>query len=518
MIGRIIFYFIPYLLLIVQVSAHSQQSTAGEALICGSFVVFDPTQSEIADANADINLKIGSPIEGIYYNAKYLDDIEIDIGSMSFSKIIQIERPSLIFIRIDGRHYNLYAEPNAEINLRIVISNGHIITIEDIGTLGKENNFLLTKSAERRPIYFRLMRYAQQFNESSDEFRQKFLDSCRMNLDYYVSSLDSLSRSDVISTSFIDLAKAQLTYNALSVPFHQLLNQPTEPSNDFDLSLAEVIDTFFCWVGVLDSTKLGIDCPIYYSVFVDGPNIQSKNPLDYPEFAGYARRMVLPEPFDRLAIFNALSYEYQNGSPTVSFREAAQLYADVFIEDGLYFILDSLNNLMSHDTILYQDLANDTSDSLRTYFFGMYENHVTEGYSQSFQSFEELVKSAGPVPSRLWFVDFWATWCKPCIEEFQYSGHLVDNLKHWGVGVLYLSIDKKDKIRQWESIVRTNNLGGMHYLLSENLQRQIREQLHLHTIPRYVLVDDRGQVVLNNASRPSELTKLIEQIETILRK
>lgn len=114
------------------------------------------------------------------------------------------------------------------------------------------------------------------------------------------------------------------------------------------------------------------------------------------------------------------------------------------------------------------------------------------------------------------FVDFWATWCSPCIAEFKYEPDLHHRLEELGVKTLYVSIDHGRAMANWKKLIARYQLSGYHYLANQSVRTNMDKWFF--GIPRYMLFNSRGEVINDNLARPGEQDKLISQIKTLLRK
>lgn len=103
------------------------------------------------------------------------------------------------------------------------------------------------------------------------------------------------------------------------------------------------------------------------------------------------------------------------------------------------------------------------------------------------------------------YIDFWASWCKPCCEELPYLQKLVDELgDDKDVRVISISIDEDE--RSWKKRLEEENPTWPQYIATSAGQKTIAEDYQISSIPRFVLLDKDGNIITVNAERPSVLT------------
>ncbi len=100
------------------------------------------------------------------------------------------------------------------------------------------------------------------------------------------------------------------------------------------------------------------------------------------------------------------------------------------------------------------------------------------------------------------YIDFWATWCEPCMHEMPASKVLHD--KYEGKDVIFLYLASQSPEETWKTTIAREGIKGEHLLLTANQYSALQEKFQISGIPRYVLVDKAGRVTDGNARRPSD--------------
>ena len=82
-----------------------------------------------------------------------------------------------------------------------------------------------------------------------------------------------------------------------------------------------------------------------------------------------------------------------------------------------------------------------------------------------FAGFQQILKEQ-PTDETVVY-NFWATWCKPCVEEMPYFEQLQANYKAKGLKVVFVSLDFKSKLEKVTEFVGKKDLKAEVVLLYE---------------------------------------------------
>lgn len=112
-------------------------------------------------------------------------------------------------------------------------------------------------------------------------------------------------------------------------------------------------------------------------------------------------------------------------------------------------------------------------------------------------------------------IDFWATWCSPCLREMPHSKKLQDDAKNLSVEFVYLCTSRGSDLNQWKSKIAEFKIGGTHIFVEQNIESKLMNLFSVSGFPSYVLIDKSGNYVPGAIQRMSHLNKvkLVELIK-----
>jgi peroxiredoxin len=101
------------------------------------------------------------------------------------------------------------------------------------------------------------------------------------------------------------------------------------------------------------------------------------------------------------------------------------------------------------------------------------------------------------------YLDFWATWCKPCMEEVPGAIELAQKLSS-DTTIVFIAVSIDADKEKWMKIVEKKKMQGIQLVSSQGKESDVLMKYQVETIPRFVIIDKQGLVAVYNASGPRE--------------
>ncbi|SKC64545.1 Redoxin [Bacteroidales bacterium WCE2004] len=100
------------------------------------------------------------------------------------------------------------------------------------------------------------------------------------------------------------------------------------------------------------------------------------------------------------------------------------------------------------------------------------------------------------------YVDFWASWCGPCVGQFPAARELHKRMA--GKDVVYIFISSDTSRKSWQEVVRKHSdlLAGSYRIL--DVDADFLKEIRLERIPRYLIYGRDGKLVDLDAPRPTD--------------
>src|SRR5690606_30523863 len=96
-------------------------------------------------------------------------------------------------------------------------------------------------------------------------------------------------------------------------------------------------------------------------------------------------------------------------------------------------------------------------------------------------------------------LDFWATWCSPCLSDMPNSKKLHEANSDLPIAYVYICTNSKSSKKLWESKIADMQLPGTHIYMSEQAVSQLKSSLDRagSGYPTYIVLGADGKLRSN---------------------
>ena len=101
------------------------------------------------------------------------------------------------------------------------------------------------------------------------------------------------------------------------------------------------------------------------------------------------------------------------------------------------------------------------------------------------------------------YVDVWATWCGPCIAEIPSLKEIEHDYENKNIEFISISIDNQKDKEKWMKFIDDRSLGGTQLFADGDWNSTVVNAYNIKGIPRFILIDENGNIVKADAPRPS---------------
>ena len=111
------------------------------------------------------------------------------------------------------------------------------------------------------------------------------------------------------------------------------------------------------------------------------------------------------------------------------------------------------------------------------------------------------------------FLDFWASWCGPCIADLPHLAKIKQQIQNQKVVFLSISLDAS--VEQWHQAVEAHTLTGVHVHAPGGWQAAVAQLYQVRSIPSYFLVGPDGRMD-GRVDDVEEVEEVVARIEEVV--
>ncbi len=396
-----------------------------------------------------------------------------------FTDTIPLAKPSYIQIVNKGQSAYGFLKPGDSLNLSFQ-NNELVNTLNFSGNSPRPSNYLVAKQLFADTIGPQNRREQRQKYTQKPSAFAKLLDSLK---NQYKSFYQSYFKDQLPSKAFHNLEQANLNYK-----FYRQKQQ--YPNNHRRLT-----------------TGRYPDLPAGFKDYKDEIFMKSSRLFAVPAYQQYLRYIVNNKAQQRIE-------ENQDKARTVIVRNVveATIPNDTLKARVLgRFLLQSLktNGPASVQGILayYRQLPHSQGmmnqiDKYLSRWKRIAEGQPAPGFA--YPTIGGDTVSLADLKGSYVYIDVWATWCKPCIQQIPYLKTLQQAYKPKDVRFVSISLDQTRKQNKWRRFVKKRDLGGIQLFANgEGFNSSFAQSYVVNSIPRFILIGPEEKIIDPMAQRPS---------------
>lgn len=121
--------------------------------------------------------------------------------------------------------------------------------------------------------------------------------------------------------------------------------------------------------------------------------------------------------------------------------------------------------------------------------------------------------SSDELGGKLVYVDVWATWCAPCVQEIPSSIRIQSEFEEYR-DLVFLNVSVDKDVDSWRSMLaKKTDWKGIHIVLNKDQAEALENAYKVNGYPKYFIINN-GRIVNAKAPRPSEvqLKKILDEL------
>ncbi|MFP4556790.1 MAG: TlpA family protein disulfide reductase [Bacteroidales bacterium] len=427
----------------------------------------------------DTTVKIEGKVENLnssflLLSSKGLTDTILVDDNGQFNKSIELESPAYFTLKADRANNTLYLTPgnNLTINLNIKESEKapeYIGDNADINAYIFEANSVINKLMSDFRELYTLPR--EEFIEKTDSVKNKLT--------------ELLSKRDFEQNSFNEMEKSRIDYRIKGM----LYDYP-----NYNARLNGMEHTFnaeeYEFINKVDFNKLThLSIPEYASLITKHLQTLYYNNIADDKYKGmskFEKDLVFYDIVDSL-IMNQTIRDYAKHYSTIqtiqwSDLEIAKKVAEHFTSKT--------------QTREYKKVVQNVLDKRLLLAPGKVAPKFT------LTDIDGNVHSLSDFKGQIVYIDFWATWCGPCLQEIPYLKKVKEAYTDKPVAFVAISLD--DNKENWEKMVADKSLEGYQLYAEKAWFSDVAQKYQIKGIPTFVLIDGEGTIIEYPAAHPSD--------------
>ena len=452
------------------------------------YVNIDPRPVDRPTTLSSVSGRIDSPTGAktkliLYSDPIMMDEIvhELEVTNNTFELALNLAQPTIGVFSYGKHKVNIYMEPGDLIQVKF---NGSkfLHSLQFAGKGSAHNNYLKDEKLRFSAMNKDARKKAEKLNPSEYEnLLKKIIEEKKAFLEMSKYGKDFSNEFKIYAQADIDY---WLGYLMLNYPWEYGL------ANNMDGPM-EMPKSFYHFMDNISTSQDGALPNVNYTYYL-GQFFDYQS--DHPDNEGLNAH----ELIDKYLIGEPNAYykakKYSIACKRGKARKEGQNIA-TFIENNPYEIYNDVLRLVYNEAKGLQ-VGMDAPD------FTLVDATGKE-------------VSLSDLKGKVVYLDFWATWCSPCLHQMKNSKIWKNEFNGKDVEFVYVSLDKNKTA--WEKFVKNNEVKGLHLIASggDVYKSQIAKLYKVKKLPSYFLIDKQGKIAFK-PERGKNITRVQDKIRALL--
>jgi thiol-disulfide isomerase/thioredoxin len=421
----------------------------------------------------------------INFDRETISAVADEDGNYTFE--LPVENPQMVFITLDRRRLSVYLDKGAHLTLSANMEDWDA-TLNFSGDLANENNFLQKNTREVEPQFSQNQTFSLYRSATAAEF-VAYADE-KYNTSFNL--LQEFEKENKIKNSFKDFFLTDISYTKYSSLIYY-----SPYFTHFNGTAPELTDDFYAF---LDDAKSFSDDHFRVRSFCGFLN-------DYTNHLKTSLADEIPADLN-------------------DFEKGVWIAHNSFTGKARDYVITNMINSelnwgdFSRGEKAYNEFIASTNHAdLKSILQATYESALkvapgNEAPAFTLTSIDGDEISLSDFKGKVVYLDFWASWCGPCMREVPHAKELkkrfdgVDDLVF-----LYVSVDEDQEA--WRRTVEQHQIQGVH-LNIKGMNNETARQYNIKGVPSFFIIDREGVIKDNNPGRPSSGETIDQQLRAAL--
>jgi len=401
-----------------------------------------------------------------------------------FSFVLIITHPQMVFLTIGQNRLSLFLNQGGDLHIK-ANAQDFDNSLAFTGKYAAENNLLVKSYGPEI-----LENYSQSvtFNKYRTTQTEDFISYADQMLNEAMELLNTKNLSRDFKNFYTTDIKYTYYTMLLNYPdYHEYFNgvKPELPEDYFkflDDALNHSEKDFYVgsFTGFLDN---------YTQYYIRNNPEEIPAELDYFEQAGWVADQLFTGKAKYFSLANAINSSLNFGD----FEKSKQSYNE-FQEENPYPEYNAILQKTYEDALRVAPGTTAPAFSLTD----------IDGNTVSLEDFKGKVV----------YLDFWASWCGPCMREVPHAKELKERFKEQeDLVFLYISVD--EDLDAWKNTVAQHEIKGVH-LNIQGMGNETAELYNVKGVPTFFIIDRDGVIHNNSPARPSSGELIDQQLKDAL--